>query len=493
MNLKINNESFLYDAYGLVQAFYPGTKPNVYLNKEIDNSDNTIEIIVEENRIKFLLDGQQRGSIDIDAANRSDTKNRLKRLIYQVLSKETKQSLPWGTLTGIRPTKIPLKMYLNGQSDEEVSDYMKETYLCSEEKISLATQIAKRELSVIGDVKDKYALYIGIPFCPSICLYCSFSSYPIGLYRDKVEAYLDALIKEIAFVGASFKDKVLDTIYVGGGTPSSLSDTQLNRLLNAVEEHLDLSHLREFTVEAGRPDSITREKLEVLERHGVERISINPQTMHQKTLNLIGRYHSVEQFYDCYKLARKISEASKAKGGKGFLINMDLIVGLPGESKEDVKETLAIVKELQPDNLTVHSLAIKRSSRLNIEWDSYEDELFENSGEIMAMVQACADDMDMQPYYMYRQKQISGNLENIGFAPKGKECLYNIEIMEELMDIVALGAGSACKKVGRTTEGTLNIDTKVARCENVKDVDEYILRIDEMIQRKKELYACLEP
>lgn len=493
MNLKINNESFLYDAYGLVQAFYPGTKPNVYLNKEIGNSDNTIEIIVEENRIKFLLDGQQRGSIDIDAANRSDTKNRLKRLIYQVLSKETGQSLPWGTLTGIRPTKIPLKMYLNGQSDEVVSKYMKDTYLCSDEKIFLATQIAKRELSVIGDVKDKYALYIGIPFCPSICLYCSFSSYPIGLYREKVETYLDALIKEIAFVGESFKDKVLDTIYVGGGTPSSLSDTQLNRLLNAVEEHLDLSHLREFTVEAGRPDSITREKLEVLERHGVERISINPQTMHQKTLDLIGRYHSVEQFYDCYKLARKISEASKAKGGKGFLINMDLIVGLPGESKEDVKETLAIVKDLQPDNLTVHSLAIKRSSRLNIEWDSYEDELFENSGEIMEMVEKCADEMDMQPYYMYRQKQISGNLENIGFAPQGKECLYNIEIMEELMDIVALGAGSACKKVGRTTEGTLNIDTKVARCENVKDVDEYILRIDEMIQRKKELYACLEP
>ena len=493
MNLKINNESFLYDAYGLVQAFYPGTKPNVYLNKEIDNDDNTIEIMVGEQAISLTIDGKQRGSIDIDAGDRSDTKNRLKRLIYEVLSKETAQQLPWGTLTGIRPTKIPLKMYLNGQSDEEVSSYMKETYLCSEEKISLATQIAKRELSVIGDVKDKYALYIGIPFCPSICLYCSFSSYPIGLYKDKVETYLDALIKEIAFVGASFKDKSLDTIYVGGGTPSSLSDAQLDRLLTAVEEHLDLSQLREFTVEAGRPDSITREKLEVLERHGVERISINPQTMHQKTLDLIGRYHSVEQFYDCYKLAREISDSSKTKGGKGFLINMDLIVGLPGESKEDVKETLRVVKELQPDNLTVHSLAIKRSSRLNIEWDSYEDELFENSGEIMEMVERCADEMDMQPYYMYRQKQISGNLENIGFAPQGKECLYNIEIMEELMDIVALGAGSACKKVGRTGEGKLDIDVKVARCENVKDVDEYILRIDEMIQRKKELYACLEP
>lgn len=488
MNLKINNESFLYDAYGLVQAFYPGTKPNVYLNKEIDNDDDTVEIVVKDDSIAFLLDGQQRGTIDIDATNRSDTKNRLKRLIYEVLEKETNKSLYWGTLTGIRPTKIPLKMYLNGASDEEVVSYMKETYLCSDEKISLATQIAKRELSVIGDVKDKYALYIGIPFCPSICLYCSFSSYPIGIYRDKVESYLDALIKEIAFVGASFKDKTLDTIYVGGGTPSSLSDRQLDRLLTAVEEHLDISHLREFTVEAGRPDSITREKLEVLERHGVERISINPQTTHQKTLDLIGRYHSVEQFYDCYALAREISDASKSKGGKGFLINMDLIVGLPGESKEDVKETLAIVNKLQPDNLTVHSLAIKRSSRLNIEWESYEDELFENSGEIMEMVQKCADEMDMQPYYMYRQKQISGNLENIGFAPKGKECLYNIEIMEELMDIVALGAGSACKKVGRTGEGKLNIDAKVARCENVKDVDEYILRIDEMIQRKKELY-----
>ena len=365
---------------------------------------------------------------------------------------------------------------------------MKETYLCSDEKISLATEIAKRELSVVGDLTDKYALYIGIPFCPSICLYCSFSSYPLGLYQDRTKAYLDALIKEIQFCGEHFKHKKLDTIYIGGGTPSSLSASQLDRLITAVKDALDLTCLREFTVEAGRPDSITEDKLMVLANHDIDRISINPQTMHQKTLDLIGRFHSVEQVKDCYALARHVSESAKQQGKKGFVINMDLIVGLPGESKEDVAATLEQVKAMAPDNLTVHSLAIKRSSRLNIMWEEYEKELFENSGDIMDMVYAVTKDMGMKPYYMYRQKQISGNLENIGFAPEGKECLYNIEIMEELCDIVATGAGSACKKVGKSTDGRTNLDTKVSRCENVKDVDLYIERIDEMIQRKKELY-----
>ncbi|MCR4674886.1 MAG: coproporphyrinogen dehydrogenase HemZ [Lachnospiraceae bacterium] len=490
MNLKINNESFLYDAYGLVQAFYPGEKPKVYLNKEIEeeNKDTTIELLVESDSIEMNVDGEKKGEISIDESNRPDTKNRLKRLIYQVLEQKTKHTLPWGTLTGIRPTKIPLKKLKNKESEEEVRLFMKETYLCSDEKISLATEIAKRELSVVGEMGNKYALYIGIPFCPSICLYCSFSSYPLGLYKDKTDAYLDALIKEIAFCGGHFKDRVLDTIYMGGGTPSSLSASQFERLLSAVEEHLDLSHLREFTVEAGRPDSITRDKLEVLANHNIDRISINPQTMHQKTLDLIGRFHSVEQIREAYAMAREVSLEAKTRGKKGFLINMDLIVGLPGESKEDVAYTLSEIKKMAPDNLTVHSLAIKRSSRLNIQWEDYENEVFENSDDIMVMVHKCAKELGMSPYYMYRQKQISGNLENIGFSPEGKECLYNIEIMEELCDIVALGAGSACKKVGRDNKGGVDLKTKVERCENVKDVDLYMERIDEMIERKRQLY-----
>lgn len=488
MNLSINNESFLYDAYGLVQAFYPGEKPVVFLNRDLPEDEDSIEIKVLKDRIELKVDGCFAGEISIDAANRSDTKNRLKRLIYQVLSKKTNTLLPWGTLTGIRPTKIPLKKLLAKEDEKEIGRFMKETYLCSDEKISLATDIAKRELAVVGEVKDKYALYIGIPFCPSICLYCSFSSYPLGLYKEKTDDYLDALIKEIAFCGERFKEKKLDTIYIGGGTPSSLNAPQLDRLITAVKHHLDLSHLREFTVEAGRPDSISEDKLKVLANHNIDRISINPQTMHQKTLNLIGRFHTVEQIKESYAMARRISEEAKKEGKKGFLINMDLIVGLPGESKEDVAATLEEIKGMKPDNLTVHSLAVKRSSRLNIMWDEYENELFENSADIMDLVYKTTDEMGMKPYYMYRQKQISGNLENIGFAPEGKECLYNIEIMEELCDIVAVGAGSACKKVGRTSEGNADLDTKVMRCENVKDVDLYIERIDEMIQRKRDLY-----
>ena len=488
MNLKINNESFLYDAYGLVQAFYPGEKPKVFLNKELPEGEESVEIRVEHDKISMECNKEYSGDIAIDEADRSDTKNRLKRLIYEVLSKKVQISLPWGTLTGIRPTKIPLKKLMAGETEAEVQRYMKETYLCSDEKISLATNIAKRELSVMGEIGDKYALYIGIPFCPSICLYCSFSSYPMGLYQKKSDAYLDALMKEIAFAGEHFKHRTLDTIYIGGGTPSSLSASQLDRLLFAVEEHLDLSALREFTVEAGRPDSITEDKLRVLANHNIDRISVNPQTMHQKTLDLIGRFHTVEQIRESFSLARQISDEAKAQGKKGFFINMDLIVGLPGESKEDVAKTLAEVKKMKPDNLTVHSLAIKRSSRLNIQWENYENELFVNSKDIMEMVHETAKEMGMSPYYMYRQKQISGNLENIGFAPEGKECLYNIEIMEELCDIVALGAGSACKKVGRNAEGSTDLKIKVERCENVKDVDLYIQRIDEMIERKRQLY-----
>ncbi|MBQ1607525.1 MAG: coproporphyrinogen dehydrogenase HemZ, partial [Lachnospiraceae bacterium] len=353
----------------------------------------------------------------------------------------------------------------------------------------LSCDIAQRELRIIGDSKGKYSLYIGIPFCPSICLYCSFSSYPIGLYRNMVQDYVAAVKKEIAFVGEHFADKTLDTVYFGGGTPTSVSAEALDEIITALEEHVDLSHLREFTVEAGRPDSITEEKLRVLLKHHVGRISINPQTMQQKTLDHIGRFHTVEQIRKTYALARRLSDENIAAGGKGFLINMDLIVGLPGESIEDVRDTLAQIETMAPDNLTVHSLAIKRSARLNIEWEKYENILQSADHNIMDEVMASARRMGMEPYYLYRQKQISGNLENIGFAREGDEGIYNILIMEEQEDIVALGAGSACKKILRNPDGSIATDKKAERCENVKDVEQYIARVDEMIARKKELYV----
>lgn len=499
IQLRINNESFLYDAYGLVQAFYPGEKPQVVADWEHPGTKDEvlawckepecIALLVGAQKIGFYMDGGCAGTIAIDASNRSDTKNRLKRLIYNILSKKTGKTLPWGTLTGIRPTKIALKKFQAGECREDIASYMADTYLTGREKIELSCDIAERELRIIGDSRDKYSLYIGIPFCPSICLYCSFSSYPIGVYRNMVSDYVEAVKKEIAFVGEHFQDRILDTVYFGGGTPTSVSAEDLDAIITALETHVDLSHLREFTVEAGRPDSITEEKLRVLLKHHVGRISINPQTMQQKTLDLIGRFHTVEQIRETYGLARRLSDEDIANGGKGFLINMDLIVGLPGETIEDVRNTLGQVETMAPDNLTVHSLAIKRSARLNIEWEKYESILQSADHDIMEEVMESAHRMGMEPYYLYRQKQISGNLENIGFAREGQEGIYNILIMEEQEDIVALGAGSACKKIYRNADGTIAADKKVDRCENVKDVEQYISRVDEMIQRKRELYS----
>lgn len=480
ITVKLNEANFEYDIYSLIKAFYPQEEILVDTNPKADQEKVSFSFAVtyamEQITITWKIkDAETTRRCDVCYQDRKDTKNRLKRLLYEILQEISGRELPWGTLTGIRPTKIPLRMLEEGADETAIRTYMKDTYLISEKKETLCTEIAKKEHRLLApvDYENGYSLYIGIPFCPSTCLYCSFTSYPIGIWKKRVDAYLEALFKEIDFVAEHFKDKVLDTIYIGGGTPTSLSADQLDRLLTKIEESLDLSDLLEFTVEAGRPDSITRDKLEALHRHGIGRISINPQTMNQKTLDLIGRHHTVEQVIDSFHLAREVGFAT---------INMDLIVGLPGEHMEDVEHTMSVIKELDPDNLTVHSLAIKRSARLNLEWDKYQDLHMENSEKHMALAHRTAQALGMEPYYLYRQKNMTGNLENIGFAKEGKAGLYNILIMEEKQSIVALGAGAACKCVS-------DHGLTVTRCENVKDVGLYIERIDEMIERKRELFS----
>ncbi len=478
--VKLNESNFEYDIYSLIKAFYPTEEIVVDKNPKTQKEEISYYFVV--NYQADLLDISWKGekkegnrSQAICYDDRKDTKNRLKKLLYEILQELSGRKLPWGTLTGIRPTKIPLRMLEEGADEAAIRSYMKDTYLISDEKESLCAEIANKEHKLLEpvDYENGYSLYIGIPFCPSTCLYCSFTSYPIGIWKKRVDEYLEALFKEIDFVAEHFKNKTLDTIYIGGGTPTSLDADQLDRLLTKIEDSLDLSSLLEFTVEAGRPDSITREKLETLKAHGIGRISINPQTMNEKTLKLIGRHHSVEDVIDSYHLAKEV----------GFpTINMDLIVGLPGEHMEDVEHTMSVIKELNPDNLTVHSLAIKRSARLNIEWDKYQDFHMENSEKHMELAHQTAKALGMEPYYLYRQKNMTGNLENIGFSKPGKEGLYNILIMEEKQSIVALGAGAACKYV--TDHGLT-----VTRCENVKDVGLYIERIDEMIERKRNLYT----
>lgn len=482
--VQLNKADFEYDIHSLVKAFFPAEEVLVTAEeKQVDERISfrlavTYETEPDQIRFDIIEDDTviRSAKTDVDFADRKGTKNKLKQALYQLLEAYSGQTLPWGTLTGIRPTKIPMSMLEEGKSEEEITSYMKETYFASDEKIDLSIQVAQRELELLQkiDYENGYSLYIGIPFCPSTCLYCSFTSYPIGLWSKRVDEYLDALEKEIDFTAETFRDKHLNSIYIGGGTPTTLSPEQLDRLITKIENSFDFSHLLEFTVEAGRPDSITEEKLLALRKHHISRISINPQTMKQETLELIGRHHTVQQTIDSFRLARSL----------GFdNINMDLIVGLPGEGIEEVEHTMQEVLSLDPDSITVHSLAIKRAARLNLFKDEYKEMTFTNNQRIMEMTEQYAAKAGMFPYYLYRQKNMKGNFENVGYAKPEKEGIYNILIMEEKQSILALGAGASTKFV---------MNDRIERAENVKDIKNYIERIDEMIERKKQGYCDYE-
>ena len=477
IGISFNQKEFEYDAYTLVKAFFPREEVKMFYIQEEqvpDECENRISIEYgEQVVIRLSLGGiSLEGREDYDQEeDRKVRKNKLKQVLYKLLSQATGQTLPWGNLTGIRPTKIAMGLIESGMSNAQAAEYMRNTYFTSNEKTALAITIANRERELLKDIdyENGYSLYVGIPFCPSICLYCSFSSSPLERWRNQVDAYLDALLKELDFIAEAMKDKVLDTIYIGGGTPTTLEPYQIRRLLSHISEKFPVEQVKEYTVEAGRPDSITREKLQALREFPVTRISVNPQTMNQATLDLIGRKHTVEDTRHAFALAREC----------GFdNINMDLIVGLPGEQKEDVQRTLEEIKKLDPDSLTVHSLAVKRAARLNMFKDQYQEMGFINNQEIMNLAMEYAHDCQMGPYYLYRQKNMCGNLENIGYAKVDKAGIYNILIMEEKQSILAAGAGASTKFVFQNGE-------RIERAENVKDVANYISRIDEMIERKR--------
>lgn len=518
--VTLNKPEFEYDIHSLIKAFYPEEYVGVAAEQKSYDAEKGpiwLQFLVEyptqdhadcirilwqqierwedtdfdETRGEGHLPGEVKNmiplpgrEIQVDFADRAETKNRLKRGLYEMLSAFTGKKLPWGTLTGIRPTKIPMKFLEEGKSREEIHDYMRETYYVSDEKIELSMDIARRELALLQkiDYENGYSLYIGIPFCPTTCLYCSFTSYPLTSWAKRVDRYLDALEKEIDFVAVKFAHKHLNAIYIGGGTPTTLEPYQLDRLIRKIKCSFDLSDCLEFTVEAGRPDSITREKLEVLRRHGISRISINPQTMKQETLKLIGRHHTVEQTIASFRLAREL----------GFdNINMDLIMGLPEETISDVKNTMEQLTLLEPDNITVHSLALKRAARLNMFKEDYKDYKMINTQEHMDLTADYAKKMGLSPYYLYRQKSMAGNLENVGYAKPGKAGVYNILIMEEKQTIMALGAGATTKFVlpigaKESADGHLPASgvRRIERVENVKDVGNYLERVDEMIERK---------
>ena len=501
IQIGLTKDAYEYEIRGLLMAFYPGVliqaekeveeksweeTAGIWEDKSEENSrqeENKTELRLgffypeEEGNGRIVLweksGRRQEADFPFHSLRDKETKTNLKNTLYALLSRQTGKTLPWGTLTGIRPTKIPMAMLEEGKSDADILYHMEKELLCSREKSRLSLEIAKREREILKniDYENGYSLYIGIPFCPTTCLYCSFTSYPIISWEKRMEDYIQALFREIAYTAEYFSDKKLNTIYFGGGTPTTLSSEYLDRLLAKVEESLDLTYLQEYTVEAGRPDSVTREKLEVLRRHPVTRISINPQTMKEETLKIIGRRHTVQQVKDVYAMAREM----------GFdNINMDLILGLPNEGIEDVRHTMEELKRLSPDNITVHSLAIKRAARLNMFRDQYKELKLENSEEMMDLTARYAKEMGLEPYYLYRQKNMAGNLENVGYALPGKAGIYNILIMEEKQTIVELGAGATTKAVWKG---------RIERAENVKDVGIYMEQVDEMIARKKRLFG----
>ncbi len=490
--VELNKANFEYDVHSLVKAFWPEEQVSVLTpeSKEEKRAELAgqvcVKIEVAESgatvfvKRKLVLNTCKPGTDgdfcrwEFSVSEEDLYKDCFKRFLYQTLCEVTGKTLPWGNLTGIRPTKLAYGMLEEGKTDEEILSFYEEKHLVSREKAQLSIDIAKRERKLLQDVhyEGGYSLYIGIPFCPTTCLYCSFTSYPIAAYRKVVEEYIDCVIKEMEYVSKRYSHKILDSVYIGGGTPTTLEADQLDRLIGRLKELFDFTTVKEFTVEAGRADSITKAKLEVLYKHKVSRISVNPQTMKQETLDIIGRKATVEQVLEAYKLAREV----------GFdNINMDLILGLPGETEADVQNTIDRVVELNPDSLTVHSLAIKRASKLNQWIQENGVSALNNTDETMKIAAEGAKKLGMEPYYLYRQKNMSGNFENVGYAREGKLGLYNILIMEEKQTIVALGAGSITKIVLP--------DGRIERCDNVKDVAQYIERIEEMIERKQQLFA----
>lgn len=403
-----------------------------------------------------------------------EEKRQLKREIkvcaYELIKRYTCRQLPWGSLTGVRPTRLMYSFMLKEQIDRvRAGQRMHETYDLLPEKVELLEEIIEQQQGLITRDRNIADVYVGIPFCTTRCSYCSFISGEIG-DGHLVEPYLYALEKEIDAAAILMNDAGLSlrAIYFGGGTPTSLSAHQLDRLL--AKTAIAFPNAREWTVEAGRPDTMDGETLRVLRSYPISRISINPQSMNNATLERIGRAHSADEVIRAFAHSRAL----------GFDdINMDVICGLPGETKSDFAYTLSEVQKLEPESLTVHTLAIKHSSKLHqSNYTAQEDGVH----DMVRMGYDMAHAMDMKAYYLYRQKYMAGSHENVGYAKHGHACRYNIDIMEETTSIIALGAGAISKRVREDEK------LRIKRAPNVSNIEQYISRVDEMAQRKRRVF-----
>ena len=478
MTLIFSGNDFKYELESVVKLFFPAqlfthlydernAEGDVCFMRRKKGKKNTyIYVVVRINDEKISKKAKIKNSQE---NYENECELNLSRLLFLCLEELTNIKPKWGLITGVRPVKRINQMLAQGYEKTEIEKILKEKYLVAEQKIDLAFKTSETQNIILSQLDSKsFSLYVSIPFCPTRCSYCSFVSQTLDKVKKIIPQYVENICKEIKYTAKISKDLglVCDTVYFGGGTPTSISAQQLEKIMKAVSENFDVASLREYTVEAGRADTITKEKLEVIKRNGATRISINPQTFNDSVLVEIGRKHTAQDVFDSFQLARDI----------GFdNINMDLIAGLPTDTKESFKATIDKCIELNPENITVHTLSIKRAADLN-----------QGSREVLKspvpdMVSYSAQKLmenGYLPYYLYRQKNTLGNLENTGYSKRGMESLYNIYIMEEIQTILAVGAGASTKLVG---------ENKIDRIFNYKHPLEYNNHFELMIEKKNQV------
>lgn len=437
-----------------------------------DGDDNVVITTLKQNNILFVRVKAYSKCIErnCDVSENDDIANKLSLLLYDTLTELTGYSMPWGILYGVRPARL-----MHSTVDKYGIDEARQKFLhdrVNNDKITLALSVMQKENEIIAlSKRNSFSLYVSIPFCPSRCSYCSFVSHSIAKAKDLIEPYVQLLCKEIEIAGKTAKDLSLnlESIYFGGGTPTTLNENQLERILKAVEDNFDLSNLREYTVEAGRPDTVNRAKLDTLLCHNVSRISINPQTFSDEVLRNIGRKHTVKQTEDAYNLARQM----------GFNnINMDFIAGLSGDTYTSFKNSIDKVVDFAPQSITVHNLSLKSGAYLCTENEFFDLSSRNLTSDMIDYSFKVLTQNGYNPYYMYRQSKSLGNLENVGYSKPGFECLYNVFMMDETHTVIAVGAGAVTK--------LKNYDTShISRIYNYKYPYEYINNFDEVINRKQ--------
>lgn len=482
MTVYFRNNAYKYEVEAVMKLFCPLESFDFVFDGEYDETGDSVLISVTDKLfVSARLCGKE-SSAEAPLCEESERELALCRMLYRVMSELTGISPEWGCLTGIRPVKKVNALISEGCGRDEVFERLHEKYFISRRKSDLSYHTAVTQAPALESLDPKsYSLYVAIPFCPTRCSYCSFVSHSIRSKGAKqlIPQYVEMLCREIADLGEMLKGKNVycDTVYIGGGTPTSLSANELEKIMKTIEKSIDISRIREYTVEAGRADTITEDKLIAVRDNGATRISINPQAMQDSVLKAIGRNHTAAQFEECFSLARRL----------GFdNINTDTIAGLPTDTFEGFKDTIDRLIEMDPESITVHTLTVKRSAELFKSAESLRDGYLTDDS-VSRMVNYAYDALTrsgLMPYYLYRQKNTVGNLENVGYAKKGKEGLYNVYIMEEAQNILACGASGSTKLIDRETG-------KITRFFNYKYPYEYISRYEKMMGYKPELEKFL--